>query len=400
MGPKKRHEPGLDQPEPNGDVPRSEKCSDETAKETLDEPTDKPIEMLDDSTKAGANDDKVVSNTTIRPVLKVLRAHSWDSSQGSDYAYSEEAATAGSTSADQNQERDCEDIDQVIDFSNFEAEDKDHEDDASDDRLQLENPRDEVHRSSENQVHGVIELDDFEGPNETNGLEAQSVTNDRESPDAQESAGRGHGGSFTPPEPAKVLDHKKGKRFGLFSASLDPDTEPVEESGHIEPLPRLCDLVQKRRREREQKEASEKRSRYNLRPRQAGRAYERDSLPTGPSDDSNTGEDEKPTRSPQITRPMTARKQERKPILRSRAARKTAWSSMGIFPKDRPHRAESSRRIVQVVIPVIDKSGWEPMPTGKSSTAVDGAQIKSGSRSAKVEVPSSRKRVLDVVLID
>ena len=400
LGPKKRHEPEANQPESNRDDQRSGKCSDETTKETLDEPTDEPIEMLDNSTKAGAHDDKVVSNTTIRPVPRVLRAHSWNSSQGADYAYSEEAATARSTSADQDQERDREDIDQVIDLSDFDAEDKDHEDDTPEDSIQLEDPRDEVHHSKGNQNHEVIELEDLKAPDETDIQKAQPVTEDQDSPNTQESVSREHGRSSTPLEPIKVIGHKKRKPFGLFAASLGPDTESVVESVYAEPPQRLRDLVQKRRRERAKEEEPEKRTKYNLRPRRAGRACDQDSSLTRPSVDSDTREDERPTRHPQNTRSMTARKQERKSIPRSRAARKTALSSMGIFPKDKPHRAEPSRRIVQVVIPVTDKSGREFMPTGKSSTAVDEAQIKSGSRSAKVEVPSSRKRVLDVVLID
>lgn len=307
------------------------------------------MEMLHNSTKAGAHGDKIASDTNGRPVERVSRAHSWDSSQGSGYAYSEEAVTAESTSAEQDQERHCEDIDQAIDLSNHDAQDNNHEDDGLKDGIQLEDAQRET--SSENQNLGAIELKDFGGPNETDVQKAQPEIEDQDSPDDQNSVEREHGGSCTPLEPARVLHHKKGKRFGLFGASLGPDTELVVESVYVEPLQRHRDLVQKRRRDREQNEDLEKKARYNLRPRRLGRADRQDSLPTRPSIDS----DEEPGRSCRTIRSTTAFKQERKPILRSKAARKTAWSAMGILPIERPHSAKPHRQIVQVVIPVINK---------------------------------------------
>ena len=338
LGPKKRSESGLKDPEPvdRTNIQATEKSSDAVVEGVLEQPAEKSTIVLSDSANA--------------------RAHSWDSSQGSDYAYSEAAAADEHTSADQDQEGDFEVIDQAIDLTNFDTEDTDPADDTLGDSFQHEDPPATVHHDIENQNHEVIELKDFEGHNKTDVQKAQPVTKDQGSPNAQESVGREQTGFSTPLEPAEVLSHKKRKRFGLFGVNLGPDIEPLVESGYIKPPQRLRDLLEKRRRDCAQKEEPKKRTRYNLRPRGLGRAEFQDPPPTRPSLDLDTGEDEELIRPRRMTRSMTGRKQERKPIPRSRAARKTAWAAMGITPKDEAHRSKVNRQIVEVVIPVNSRS--------------------------------------------
>lgn len=356
LGPKKRSESRLKDPEPvdRTNIQATEKSSEAVIEGVLEQPAEKSTIVLSDSANA--------------------RAHSWDSSQGSDYAYSEAAAADEHTSADQDQERDFEVINQAIDLTDFDTEDTDPEDDTLGDSFQHEDPSAEVHHEIENQKHEVIELEDFGKHNMTDVQKAQPVTEDQGSPDAQISVGRGHGESSTPLEPAEVLSHKKRKRFGLFGVNLGPDIEPLAESVYIEPPQKLRDFLEKRRRDCAQKEEPRKRTRYNLRPRGLDTADDQDPLPTRPSFDMDTGEDEEPTRPRRMTRSMT------KPIPRSRAARKTAWAAMawaamGITPKDEAHETSVYRQTVEVVIPV-------------------------KSRSADLGVSNGGKRVLDVVLID
>ena len=365
LGPKKRSEPELENSEPNEAARTIEESGGTPIEEALKQPTDKSIDALSDAANARARNDATMSDT----VRRVPRAHSWDSSQGSDYAYSEAAAADEHTRADQDQERDLEVIDQAIDLTDFDTEDTNHEDDTLGNSFQHDDPSAEVHHDIENPNHEVIELKDFKGHNKTDVQKAQPVTKDRGSPNAQESVRRGYGGSSTPLEPAGVLSHKKRRPFGLFGVNLGPDVEPLAESVYIEPPQKLRDLLEKRHRDRAQKEEPKKRTRYDLRSRGVGRADGQEPLPTRPSLDLDTGEDEEPTRPRRMTRSMT------KSIPRSRAARKTAWAAMGITPKGEAHGTSVNRQIVEVVIPV-------------------------KSRSADLGVSNGGKRVLDVVLID
>ncbi|KAH0284501.1 hypothetical protein M436DRAFT_63314 [Aureobasidium namibiae CBS 147.97] len=375
----------------------------------LEQPAEESAIVLSDSVNARARDDTTVSGITRRPVERIPRAHSWDSSQGSYYAYPEVEAADVHTSAGQDQERDSKVIDQA--------------------------PA-ELHYDVESQNHEVIELENYESHNKADVQKAQPVAKDQDPPNTQQSGGLNNGrernGFSTPLEVTKILSPKKGKRFGLFSARLSADIEPIAKSVYTEPPQRLRNLVNKRRREHEQKQEPEKRTRYNLRPHGqparnhnggpilAKRYVEADELDA----DINIRVEE-PRDGQRRTRSMTTHKEARKPIPRSKAARKTAWSAMGITPRDRPHGARLSRQIVQVAIPKIDRSDWELMAVRTQSTAVNGIQASLGgedgvapalanngwkrisearnkkqSWDARVEIPSSRKRVLDVVLID
>lgn len=372
LGTSKQPEPEPNQPEPCGDVQTSEKSSDETTQNTLDQPTDESIEMIDNATKAGANEYAAVSEIR-RSAANVSRAHSWDPSQGSEYEYSEEEASNELT-VDKTQQKDIHEV--FIDLVDSDTDDNDLEGDAIDDRIQQEDPRGKVHHSKRNRKLEIFELKDLGSPNST-----EPVNKNQDSLDTNESGrsdiSREHGRSSTPLEPTEVLSHKKRKSFGLFGASVGSNTEPVVESVYTKPPPRLRDLVKKRQRERQHTSVPEKRTKYNLRPRRKPvQDLDEGSLCiTRKANDLDTEietEDEEPKQPHRTT--MSVKVHQRKPIPRGKAARKTAWSSMGKHPKDGPHGAESNRQIVQVVIPVIDKSGWEPKPTRKSSTAADEAQ--------------------------
>lgn len=392
LGPKERYVHGLHEPEPEGGVPTTtEKSSEVTVGEALSQPTEKSTDVLRDSTNSIAHDDTIVSDAPRLPLKRSLRAHSWDSSQSSDYAYSEEATMVGASTDRKRNGSDEDDLDT--------AEDNKHDDDTIEDSIQLEDSRDEVHHSSENQNLDIIELVESESPDEIEIQETQPITEDQDSLNVQDSVDREHGGSSTPLEPAKVLDHKKGKKFGLFAASLGPDTEAVVDSVYIEPPKTLRDLVQKKRRERTQKEEPEERTRYNFRPRRLGRAYAQDSLPASPPVESDTEEGDRPTKLRRMTRSTTTQKQAKRPIPRSKAARKSAWSAMGITPKERPDGTKTKSQIVEVVIPVIDKSSWKSSPS-RRQTAVDGIQVTSRSKSVEAEVRDRKKEVAAIVLID
>lgn len=338
--------------------------------------TDKTLDMLSDSTNVEPLDGTIVSDPTRRSIEALPRAHSWDSSQGSEYAYPESGTPDHPTSADSHQKGIDEDIDQATDLPSPDIEDRD--DDGVvvvvKDKIQREESQDEERNISgvQNDDYEVTELEEFETSNETDDHSARLVTRNQESANIHEDD------SFS--EPAGVLDHKKHRRFGLFAVSSDVDTESIADSLYTAPPQRLRDLVKKRRVEREKREAPEKKTRYNLRScRESSRNYEEESMIV---DTIIAPEAVEPERSLRITRSMTTNKPVKKPIPRSEAARKTAWASMGITPKDEPHGMKFNRQVVQVVIPAVDRSS------------------KAVSRVVRSEVPSGRRQVLDIVLID
>jgi hypothetical protein len=270
--------------------------------------------------------------------MRFQREHSWDPSQGSDYVYSEDEASDRSTNTDA--ELEC--IPETEDDGSLS---EDSEDDVIHEGMtQDEDIHNEEYRTSEPRHHNnkVIELDES-NPNEADCQMTQPVTRDLDhshSPGSDDFDHYRNGESCTPSEPEEIISPQKHKRFGMFAASPLPNIESVADSNHTRPPHRLRDLIEKRRIEREQKETTKKRGRYNLRPRRQpaenddkGLLVAKYSEANGLDDD--TGSDsEEPRRPRRLTRSMTTNKPARKPIPRSRAARKTAWVAMGIIPND------------------------------------------------------------------
>jgi hypothetical protein len=373
------NEPESDEPEPpKHTVVLMAERSDEVVKEKSSQLADKTSEMRSDSTNARSLDSKIVSDSTTRRSVKAFpRAHSWDSSQGSEYAYTEGRTPDHPASADSHQKGIDEDVDQATELSSPDTEDRDDNEDVVvvKDKIQREEPRDEEHNITEiqNDNHEVIDLEEFDSP-ETDDQIARLVTRN------QDSANIYNDDDDFSSEPAEVFGRKKRRRFGLFAVSSDLDTQSLTDSLYTKPPQRLEELVKKRRAERETREVPGKKTKYNLRPRrESTRNYEGESTI---SDSKIAPEAVEPPRSLRITRSMKTREQNKRPIPRHKAARKTAWAAMGITPKDRLHEGESIRQIVQVVIPVIERSD------------------KQESRSVNPEASTGRQRVLDFVLID
>ena len=107
-----------------------------------------------------------------------------------------------------------------------------------------------------------------------------------------------------------ALLHEKRKRFGMFVASPDADTESIGDSVYTSAPPRHRDLVEKRRTERVKK------ARYNLRPRrESAQGHDERAVPVVDTEIESEPEHEEQRRPHQITRSVTTRN--RKPILRS-----------------------------------------------------------------------------------
>jgi hypothetical protein len=351
------------------------KESGEDIEEAPSQQADKMSEMLSDSIQAGPLDGTIVSDPARRSVEALPRAHSWDSSQGSEYAYPESGTPDHPTSADSRQKGIDNDIDQATDLSEPDTEDRDDDDVVVvKDRIQRGASQDREHIISwvHNDDHEVIELEEFETSNEADDNLARLVTRN------QDPANMHKHDSFS--EAAEVLDHKKRRRFGLFAVSSDLDTQFVVDSVYTTPPQRPRELVKKRRVEREKREIPRKKTRYNLRSRrESTRNYEEESTIV---DSKIAPEAVEPKRSLRMTRSMTTGEEVKKPIPRHKAARKTAWAVMGITPKDRPHGVELNRQVVQVVIPAVDRP------------------LEARSRVPRSEVPNGRRQVLDIVLID
>jgi hypothetical protein len=329
------------------------------------------------------------ADTTLK--MRSQRAHSWDSSQGSEYEYSDEEATNGPTDPDVEMEpvrhdTESEDHDPTDEDSST--------DDALEDVLQDEDSQDKVRQRSESydhdRDHRVIDLENFEDADRTNDQIAQRcVARDHDRSDSRESDyddTESNGGAYTHPEPRKTSSCQKHKQFGMFAASPAADTEPVAER-YMEPPQRLRDLVERRRMERKQQEPLAKKGRYNLRPRRQSEHDDKDLLGAKYSEANELDADiesegEEPRRSHRITRSMMKNKHSRRVVPRSRAARKTAWVAMGIVPTDEPHGREPNRQVVQVVIPATDEFD------------------KESSRRVVAEAHNRGKQVLDMILID
>jgi hypothetical protein len=351
--------------------------SDEAINKRSSQLVDKTSEMVSDSTNARPFDSKIVSDSTTRRSVEAFpRAHSWDSSQGSEYAYSEGRTPDHPISAESHQKGIDENIDEATKLFSADTEDRDDDDIVFvKDKTQREEYQDEERNTSgvQNDDHGVIELEESETSNEADDHLARLVTRN------QDSANIHNNDDGFSSEPAEVFDHKKRRRFGLFAVSSDLDTESITDSLYTKPPQRLEELVKKRRVEREKREAPEKKTKYNLRPRrESTRNYEEESTI---SDSKIAPEAVEPPRSLRITRSMKTREQIKRPIPRHKAARKTAWAAR-ITPKDRLHGREFNRQIVQVVIPAV------------------GSSSKTGHRDARPEAPNGQRQVLDVVLID
>jgi hypothetical protein len=271
------------------------------------------------------------ANTTLK--TRSQRAHSWDPSQGSEYEYSDEEATNDPTDPDVEMES----IRYNTESGDHDPTDEDAStDDALGDVIQDEDSHDEVRQRSESHDHdhdhdlGVIDLEDFEHADRTNNQMAQRhVTIDHDRFDGHESDHDeiyNNGGLYTHPEPKEASSFQKHKRFGMFAASPAADAEPVAER-YMEPPQRL--RIKTRRMERERKKFPEKKGRYDLRPRRtlAGDYGEGPLVAelsgAGEPDAEDESENEELKRPRRITRSM------KKPIPRSRAARKTAWAAMG-----------------------------------------------------------------------
>jgi hypothetical protein len=390
------------------------------------------VEILDDSRNPGASDDEIIDDGTRQPVESVKRAHSWDSSQDSDYTYSEdEKASDGRINIDDNSDQDMD-----LDDAATEDADLSYQDPAGDNIAKtLEG---EEQQTSGRQNHGkqvqVIELEEDEKSSEAD-QRVRPVNKHHDSPEelqsdhspGQSNIDERRSELLSSPEANDALSHDRRRRFGMFVVAADANAEPPVDSFYTTAPQRLRSLVNKRRKEREQRLRPEKKSRYNLRSRRhsvrdhdssslarfpaesnietdgesehngspekktrynlrsrrhpAGDLGEGSSVAKFPeangSDSEIETEDEEPRRLPRMTRSETLHKQAKRIIPRSRAARKTAWVIRNLTPRDELHGKRASRQVVEVVIPAVQ-----------------------GSRSMELEESIGSKQVLDMIQID
>jgi hypothetical protein len=368
------------------------------------------VEVLDDSRNPGASDDEIVDDGSRQPVEGIKRAHSWDSSQDSDYTYSEdEEASNGPISIDDNSDQDMDLDDAATEDSDLSY--QDHVGDNVAKNLEGEEQQTSGRQNHGNQVQ-VIELEEDENPSEAD-QRVRPVNKHHDSPEelqSDHSPGQSNidgrrSELSSSPESNDALSHGR-RRFGMFVVAADANAEPPVDSFYTTAPQRLRSLVNKRRKEREQRLRPEKKSRYNLRSRRhAVRDHDASSLARSPAEpgsetDGESGqngypekktrynlrsrrhpagnleegssvvkslaangsdseietEDEEPRKLPRTTRSETLHKQAKRIIPRSRAARKTAWVVRDLTPRDELHGKRSSRQVVEVVIPAIHRS--------------------------------------------
>ncbi|KAG9654683.1 hypothetical protein KCU95_g10545, partial [Aureobasidium melanogenum] len=327
-------------------LPSIEQANGRSARAESDEPADRPsVKVLDDAMSTGVVDGVVASDTS-RPSITAVRDHSWDPSQGSDYVYSDEEALDGLENMNPPYE---------------------------------EHLVDGVQREMGN---GTAEVVSTHGssPVDNDNQEVIDLTSPTQS-SSEEPALRRTGFSrrsthgfrdhdpSTSLEPVAALARTRKRRFGLFASdprlSLEPDLGELSDDS---PPRRLRDLVQERRRDKEQASAR-KRARYNLRPRRQQESYTASRFEGRISmADEVASETEERPRPRRITRSMTSKEESaKKPIPRFKAARKSAWP---LVPKDdtSSSRRESARPVVEIVVPkIVDRATWGVSPSARSS---------------------------------
>lgn len=421
---------------------------------SIEEPSDRPsVEVIDNDTSSGAVDGGVVKAIS-RPSTAV-REHSWDPSQGSDYVYSDEEVRDRLKYANHQQAGLRNDSNRDNDLSDDGDEDEDPQIDEDDDIRDEEQPGSEARRelndktvehvnqhekssvsSEDGDARGVIDLT---SPAHLSSEEPPLRTTRSSRPSRQLFGDRG---PSTSPESDEPITRTRKRRFGMFasepSSSMEADFDELSDGT---PPRRLRDLVRERARKRNENDAVTKKARYNLRPRQQQQSYNKASRSGGSismADElaSETDREAKEQHTPRrITRSITTQRSAKKPIPRWKAARKTAWSAMGIVPKDDTNRRSYQKSVAVVIPEIVNRSTWGPTQSYTSSPrperghspavvrdlltpegdhrmahALAGKGIKrmtsndnineEETRSEKSGLSKNKKQILEVILID
>ncbi|KAG2170048.1 hypothetical protein VTO58DRAFT_108466 [Aureobasidium pullulans] len=388
---------------------------------TTELPVEPPItsstETLDESAVVQTTDESEVSeeagSATITEQTKnrvgfqrVLRAHSWDSSQGSDYVYSD-----GET---ENDKRNVTRIsDRAVEHNEGQSDMIDNDDFPTDDSEEHELMRHQAQDQNETQIEelartGSESSDDLTGNRTSSQLiDLISPVRSEESEDeilflesrlfsksATNQMSDDHD-PFMSPKSDINPHRKRHKRFGMFASQpIAANSETVVDLTQEEPpqKQRLGSIMKKRRREQDHTDTptKAKRNKYNLRPRTGIATFSdrgtsrgvqaRRPRSTISQEFANELEDALNAHRRQ-TRSMSAKKNEfdnelkdalnshgcqtrstpakknEKVNPRHRAARKTAPAAMGLTIKEDTAR---KRQTVQVVIPEtdIDRSAY------------------------------------------
>ncbi|KAG9554681.1 hypothetical protein KCU71_g8170, partial [Aureobasidium melanogenum] len=365
-------------------LPSIEQPDDRHDRETSDEPTGRSsVGVPDDATDIGAIDSVAVMGTGRTSTTDAIREYSWDPSQGSDYVYSDEEAMNGLGHAKPLHESLRNDNDQ----------DEDLHDTADEDKSQIDRTQDrdthdgghlisDVQRGTSDRIAELVSTHDDSSVSSEEDDDSQQIIDltsptrlsSEESPIRrirsfrQSTYGLRDRVLSASPERDEGPTRTKKTRFGLFISNPRPGFEPdLSELSDDSSPRRLRDLVQERRRDKEQASAR-KRPRYNLRPRGQQESYKGSRLEGIPMADEMASETEERPPPRRITRSMRTKKQSpKKPILRFKAARKSAWP---LVPKDdtSTSRRELSRPVVEVVVSkIVDRSTWEITPSAGSS---------------------------------
>lgn len=312
---------------------------------------------------------------------RVLKAHSWDSSQGSDYVYSD-----GET---ENDKRNVTRIsDRAVEHNEGQSDMIDNDDFQTDDSEEHELMKHQAQDQNETQIEelgrtGSESSDDLTGNRTSSRLiDLISPVRSEESEDeilflesrlfsksAMNQMSDDHD-PFMSPKSDINPHRKRHKRFGMFASQpIAANSETIIDLTQEEPpqKQRLRSIMKKRRREQDHTDTptKAKRNKYNLRPRTematfSDKGTRRGSQARRPVS-TTSREFEKELRdalSPhrRQTRSMSAKENE-KVIPRHRAARKSASAAMGLTIKEDTAR---KRQTVQVVIPGtdIDRSAY------------------------------------------
>lgn len=312
---------------------------------------------------------------------RVLRAHSWDSSQGSDYVYS-----------DGERENDKHSVtrvsDRAVEHNEGQSDMIDNDDFPIDDSGEHEVTRHQAQNQNETQIEelgrtGSESSDDLTGNRTSSQLiDLISPVRSEESEDeilflesrlfsksAMNQMSDDHD-PFMSPKSDINPHRKRHKRFGMFASQpIAANSETIIDLTQEEPpqKQRLRSIMKKRRREQDHTDTptKAKRNKYNLRPRTETATFSDKGTSRGVQAmrprSTTSREFEKELRDAmnshrRSTRSMSARKVG-KVIPRHWAARKSASAAMGLTIKEDTAR---KRQTVQVVIPGtdIDRSAY------------------------------------------
>ncbi|KAK6006535.1 hypothetical protein QM012_006945 [Aureobasidium pullulans] len=334
-------------------------------------------EQPDDERVGAVHDTRSVTEAADEPsstAALINREHSWDPSQGSNYDYSDEEVETGNGNANAKHGGLQNDANSDEEFYNASDEDqgsrigdaaiKKTQDDTHDEEQLTDNVQKEMSdRVAERMVDSQgnyegQEIIDLTSPTQFSSDEEPPIRRTRSSRPSTYNVGDHDPSTSLGRDDA--LTRTKKRPFGLFASNTSPDLEAaLDELSDDEPPQMLRDLVERRAREREAKKLATKKIRYNLRPRRQqsiqNNAPKADKLMA--EGGSEAEEFQKPRR---MTRSMTAKTTKKKPIPRFKAARKSAWSAMGINPKDDTYQ-RGSCATVEVIIPaIVSRSTWGP----------------------------------------